>query len=76
MDEGRARQVVGRVAGARRRGGLGVLAHFQRLVRLDRDRHAALVESAAPLPPDLRASVEAGVARMADFIRKNTRKVA
>jgi F-type H+-transporting ATPase subunit delta len=63
MDEGRARQVVERVAGARLRGSLAVLAHFQRLVRLDCDRHAALVESAAPLAPDLRASVEAGVAR-------------
>jgi F-type H+-transporting ATPase subunit delta len=33
-------------------------------VTLDRDRHQAVVESAMPLPPDLRTSVEARVARM------------
>ena len=63
LDEGRARQVVERVAGARRRGSLAFLSHFQRLVRLDRARHQAVVESATPLPSDLRASVETGVAR-------------
>ncbi|HUL79283.1 MAG TPA: F0F1 ATP synthase subunit delta [Vicinamibacteria bacterium] len=63
LDEGRARQVVERVAGARRRGGLAILSHFQRLVSLDRALHSAVVESATPLPPDLRASVEAGVVR-------------
>ena len=36
---------------SRRRGALALslLSHFQRLVRLDRDRHTAVVESAAPL---------------------------
>jgi len=63
LDEGRVRQVAERVAGARRRGGLAILSHFQRLVTLDRDRHSAVVESATPLPPDLRTSVEAGVAK-------------
>jgi F-type H+-transporting ATPase subunit delta len=64
LDEGRARLAAERVAGARRRGSLPILSHFQRLVSLDRDRHRAVVESAAPLPADLRASVEAGVVRM------------
>ncbi len=63
LDEARARQVAERVAGARRRGGLPILSHFQRLVGLDLDRHRAVVESAIPLPQDLRAGVEAGVAR-------------
>jgi F-type H+-transporting ATPase subunit delta len=63
LDEGRARQVAERVAGARRRGSLPILAHFQRLVTLDRVRHHAVVESATPLAPDLRTSVESGVAR-------------
>jgi F-type H+-transporting ATPase subunit delta len=63
LDEGRARQVAERVAGARRRGSLPILAHFQRLVSLDRARHTAVVESATPLSPDLRATVEAGVTR-------------
>ena len=63
LDEARARQVVERVAGSRRRGSLPILSHFQRLVGLDRVRHQAVVESATPLPPDFRASVEAGVVR-------------
>jgi F-type H+-transporting ATPase subunit delta len=63
LDEGRARQVVERVAAARRRGGLAILSHFQRLVGLDRVRHSAVVESATSLAPDIRASVETGVAR-------------
>jgi len=63
LDEGRVRQVAERVAGARRRGSLPILAHFQRLVSLDRVRHQAVVESATPLPPDLQKSVESGVAR-------------
>jgi F-type H+-transporting ATPase subunit delta len=33
-------------------------------VSLDRVRHQAVVESATPLPPDLRKSVESGVARV------------
>jgi F-type H+-transporting ATPase subunit delta len=63
LDDARARQVAERVAGARRRGGLAILSHFHRLVSLDRDRHSAVVESATPLPADLRASLEAGVAQ-------------
>src|SRR5512143_3123192 len=62
LDDGRARQVADRVAGARRRGSLPILAHFRRLVHLDRDRHRAVVESALPLPEDLRTSVVRGVA--------------
>jgi F-type H+-transporting ATPase subunit delta len=63
LDDGRVRHVVGRVAAARRRGGLALLSHFLRLVRLDRASHQALVESALPLSPELRASVAAGVRR-------------
>ncbi|MFI5183431.1 MAG: F0F1 ATP synthase subunit delta [Vicinamibacteria bacterium] len=64
LDEGRARQAAQGVAGAGTRGSLAVLSHFRRLVGLDVDRHSAVVESASPLPPDLRASVEADVARL------------
>jgi F-type H+-transporting ATPase subunit delta len=63
LDEGRARQVAERVAKSGRRGSLAVLAHFRRLVALDQARHTAVVESATPLPADLRASVEAGLRR-------------
>ena len=41
-----------------------MLTEFQRLVRLDRDRHSARVESAARLADDLRAAVEASVVQL------------
>ncbi len=61
LDDDRARQVVQRVAAARRRGSLAFLSYFEWLVKLDRERHSAVVESAAPLAPDLTARVEAGI---------------
>jgi len=63
LDEGRTRKVVQRIIGDKRRSGLALLSHFQRLVRLDCARHTAEVESAMPLPADLRARIEAGLAR-------------
>jgi F-type H+-transporting ATPase subunit delta len=63
LDEGRVRQVVERVIVSRRRGVLAMLKQFQRLVRLDRERHSARVESAAPLPDEVRRQIAAGVAR-------------
>ena len=63
LDEGRTRKVVQRIIGDKRRSGLALLSHFQRLVRLDFARHTAEVESAMPLPADLRARIEAGLAR-------------
>ncbi len=63
LDEARTRQVVQRIIDAERRGGLALLSHFQRLVKLDSARHTAKVESAIPLPEDLRARVQAGLAR-------------
>jgi F-type H+-transporting ATPase subunit delta len=36
-----------------------LLMHFQRFVRLDREAHAANVETAIPLPPDLQADLQA-----------------
>jgi len=63
LDEARTRQVVQGIVDAKRRGGLALLSHFQRLVKLDLARRTAQVESAMPLPEDLRASVQAGLAR-------------
>jgi len=63
LDARRALQVADEVAGSRRHAVLAILAQFGRLVRLDRERHRAVVESAVPLPPDLRAGIEAGVTR-------------
>ena len=63
LDESRVRQVMQRIIDGKRRGGLALLSHFQRLVKLDSARHRAEVESAMPLPEDLRASVQTGLAR-------------
>jgi F-type H+-transporting ATPase subunit delta len=64
LDEGRVRQVVERVIRSQYRGYLAVLSYFRRLVKLDQERHTAEVESATPLPADLRASVQAGLERL------------
>jgi F-type H+-transporting ATPase subunit delta len=64
LDEGRVRQVVQRVLAAKRRGGLVLLSHFQRLVQLELSRHTAVVESARPLPADLQANVLSNLERL------------
>ena len=64
LDEDRVRQVVQRVSETRNRSRLSVLAQFRRLVRLDCARHTATVESAAPLPPGMQASIQAGLSRV------------
>ena len=61
LDKGRVRHVVQRVIESKRRGYLVLLSRFQRLLKLDYDRHTAEVNSAVPLPADLRASVQAGL---------------
>ena len=63
LDAGRARQVARLLAASKRRGALPILASFQRLVRLDRGRHTALVESAVPLADPVRERLTAGLAR-------------
>jgi F-type H+-transporting ATPase subunit delta len=64
LDEGHVRSVVQRIIDAGRPGSLSVLTRFQRLVRLDRAAHGARVESATPLPPEVRASIEGDLARL------------
>lgn len=63
LDEARVRQVVQTMVQSKGRGYLVLLASFQRLVKLDFARRTTNVESAIPLPADLRASVEAGLKR-------------
>src|SRR5262245_32072483 len=63
LDESRARLVVNRVLESRRHHSVGILEHFRRLVRLDRERHTAHVESAVPLPADVQAQLEADITR-------------
>ena len=59
VDAGRARQVIEKVIAGRRRGYLILLSRFLRLVRLDQEAHTAAVETAVPLPENLRANVQA-----------------
>lgn len=64
LDAGRVRVVAGRLAVSGRRGTFAILAGVLRLVRLDRDRHRAVVESASGLPDDLRGEVQADLTRV------------
>lgn len=61
MDEGRVRQVVQKVIEAKPRGYVGILDHFQRLVKLEIDRRSARVESAVVLSPEQQTSIGAGL---------------
>ncbi len=63
LDENRVRQVVKRLIEAGQRNCPAILAHFRRLVKLDRARHTAFIESATSLPPDLQAVLRDGLDR-------------
>lgn len=63
LDEGRVRQTVTVVIAKKPRGYVGILSHFQRLVKLDLERRSARIESAAPLSEALTASVKANLAQ-------------
>ena len=61
IDETRARQVVRGVLRSKRRGYLVLLKLFHRLVQFEYARHTAQVESAFPLPADIRSRVQASL---------------
>ena len=61
LDENRVRQVVQRVIATDKRACPPILAHFLRLVKLEYAEHVATIESATPLPSDLRTIVQAGL---------------
>jgi len=63
LNEGRVRQVVRQVIAADRREGAALLSRFVYLVKLDRDRHSAQVESAVPLPAELQVGIKSDLAR-------------
>ncbi len=63
LDENRVRRVVQHLLAAGRRNCPAILAHFERLLKLDLARHTATIESATPLPGDLQAAIEAGLTR-------------
>ena len=64
LAEDRVRLVVRRVLESRRRGSFVLLSQFRRLVKLDYARHTATVESATPLPTDMRKSVWSDLERV------------
>ncbi len=64
FDENRARQVVNLVAERKPRGYMGILSQFQKLVKLDDARRNATIESAAPLPADYQAKVQADLKKV------------
>ena len=64
LDENRVRQAVSLLVSQKPRGYVGILSRLQRLVKLDIGQHAARVESALPLPADLRADVSDRVKRI------------
>lgn len=64
LDETHLMEVVRRIARARPRGYLAILAHFQRLVKLEMDRRAAVVESAVPLPQELASNITNNLNRL------------
>jgi F-type H+-transporting ATPase subunit delta len=62
LDEDRVRSVLDGILGSKRRGSLPLAGQFQRLVSLNQMQRTARIESAAPLPPDVRENVEASLA--------------
>jgi len=62
LDENRVRQTVTAVIAQKPRGFVGMLSHFQRLVKLDLERRSAHVESAAAVSDALQQSVKANLA--------------
>jgi F-type H+-transporting ATPase subunit delta len=64
LDESRVREVIRTVLHSRRRGYLVLAKDFQRLVRLESDRHSARVESPIRLPADLTTDVRARIEKL------------
>ena len=63
LDEDRTQRVAQHLSEAGYRDCPAMLAQFLRLVRLDRSRHTANIESAAPLPPDVLSAIQGSMAR-------------
>jgi F-type H+-transporting ATPase subunit delta len=61
VDENRVRLVAQNLVQSKRRGRLLLLGRFQRLLEFEYARHTAEIESAAPLPADLRSRVQGGL---------------
>jgi F-type H+-transporting ATPase subunit delta len=62
LNEGLARSLVRQIIAEKGRGYLGTLLCFRRLVKLDRAKHTAKVESAKPLATDLQVRLQTDLA--------------
>jgi F-type H+-transporting ATPase subunit delta len=63
MDEARVRKAVDALLTQKPRGYVGILAHMQRLVKLEQDRRSAKVESATALSPQDQAAIQANLTK-------------
>src|ERR1041384_3520774 len=63
LDENKARQAVDQILAAKPRGYVPILSYFQRLLKLDAERHLARVESAVPLTAEMQAATKANLER-------------
>ena len=63
VDEAKALQVVDMVLAQKPRGYLGILSHFQRLLKFDIDRRSARVESVVALDDAQQSGVKAALTR-------------
>ena len=61
LDENRVRKVVQHLVASNKRNSPSILAHFLWLVKLDCAQHTAAIESAIPLPANLRTVVQTGL---------------
>ncbi len=62
LDEARVRQAVSAVIAGKPRGYVAILSHFQRLVKLELERHRAKVESAVALSAEEQTAVQGNLA--------------
>ena len=63
LDEAKVRTAVDEVLRLKPRGYVGILSHFQRLVKLDIDRRSARVESVVPLDDAQQSGVKAALTK-------------
>lgn len=61
LDEHRVRQAALTIIGSRRRGYVALFGQFQKLLKVERARRTANVESALKLSPELQARVQDGL---------------
>lgn len=63
LDEQRVRKAVDEIIAAKPRGYVGIISHFQRLLKLDEARRAAKIESAVPLSPEVQSDFKTSLER-------------